>query len=132
MTSDWLADIIIVNESGDERRPGDVMVFRSAGEMSGYLEHWWVEEGYGFAFTAAGERLTLGVDGEERVVVADRQVVPEGEKIVLGWLRASAAARLDARRAKAAKRKAVLGASEMRGQLPASIEGLIAYVGFDG
>jgi hypothetical protein len=131
MTSDWLADIVIVNESGDERTPGDVGVFRSAGELCGHLEHWWVEEGYGFAFTAAGERLTLDVDGKERVIVAGREDVSDGTEIVRGWLHASAAAILDARKAKAAKGRAVLGTAEGRDQLPASIEGLIAYVGFN-
>lgn len=43
-------------------------VVRSAGDATGYLEPWWVEERRGLAFTAAGEEVTFGVDGL-RVVV---------------------------------------------------------------
>ena len=130
MTDDWLADVVIVNESRTVGDAGDVSIFRSAGEACGYLEHWWVENGEGFAFTATGERLTLDVDERDRVIVTGKQMVPGGAEIVRGWLLSSAKALLDVRRAKAASGKIVLGRAEERQQLPTSVEGLIAYLGF--
>lgn len=127
--NEWLADVVIVNESPDEGA-GDVSIFRSVGEACSHLEHWWVEESHGFAYTAAGERLTLDVDGRDRVIVTGKQAVPEGEEIVRGWLQSCAASLLRARKVKAARGKAILGEGEEREQLPTSIEGLIAYVGF--
>jgi hypothetical protein len=131
MTNDWLADIVVVNESRDETTAGDVSIYRSAGEACSSLEHWWVENREGFAFTAKGDRLTLGVDEKNRVIVTSQQIAPGGTEVVLGWLRAYAAAVLDARRTMAGKGKAALSRSEERDQLPISIEGLIAYVGFN-
>jgi hypothetical protein len=131
MTNDWLADIVVVNENRHEATAGDISVFRSAGEACSWLEHWWVENGEGFAFTAAGDRLTLGVDDKDRVIVAGQQDTPGGTEIVLGWLRAYAAAVLDARRALAKKGKVTLSRPEEQGLLPESVEGLIAYVGFE-
>jgi hypothetical protein len=130
MTDDWLADVVIVNESRDVGDAGDVSIFRNADEACRSLEHWWVENGEGFAFTAAGERLTLDVDERGRVIVAGKQMVPDGPDIVRGWLLASAKALLDVRRAKAARGKTVLARAEERRQLPTSVEGLIAYLGF--
>ena len=131
MADDWLTDIVVLNENRDEATAGDVSVFRSADDACGWLEHWWVENGEGFAFTATGERLTLGVDERDRVIVVDRQATPHGPEIVHGWLQAYATAVLEARRVKAARGKLDLTPSEVLGQLPTSIEGLVAYVGFD-
>lgn len=130
MTDAWLNDVVIVNESRDEREAGDVSIFRNAGEACGWLEHWWVQNGEGFAFTAAGDRLTLDADERDRVYVSDRQAVVGGPEIVRGWLRSTAAALLETRKAKARKGRLVLGAAEEQEQLPVSIEGLIAYLGF--
>lgn len=131
MADDWLDDIVLVNESPDEASAGDVSLFRSIGEACRHLEHWWVEGGRGFAYTAAGDRLTLGVDNRDRVIATGKEHVPGGAEVVLGWLRHSAAVMLDVRRAKAVKRKKILSPSEERGELPSSVEGLIAYIGFD-
>ena len=68
---------------------------------------------------------------KQRVIVTGQQDAPGGTEVVMGWLRAYAAAVLDARRTKAEKGKATLSRSEERGQLPTSVEGLIAYVGFE-
>ena len=95
------------------------------------MEHGWVENGEGFAFTAAGDRLTLGVDENGRVVVTSRQHANGGPEIVSGWLRAHAAAVLDARRGRAKRGKATLSRFEEQGQLPTSVEELIAYAGFE-
>ncbi|MEO8455458.1 MAG: hypothetical protein ABI454_09875 [Sphingomicrobium sp.] len=128
MTS--LADIVVVNENADEATAGDVTVFRNAEAACGWLEHWWVENGEGSAFTASGERLTLGVDHHDRVVVVDREAAAEGTALVESWLRSAAAAVLQARRVKAARGKVVLNQSEQEGRLPTSVEELVAYVGF--
>ena len=53
-----LAEIVIVNENGDEATADEVTVFRNAEAACGWLEHWWVENGQGSAYTASGERLT--------------------------------------------------------------------------
>jgi len=132
MANDWLADIVLLNDNPDEATAGDVSVFRSAGAACSCLEHWWVENGEGFAFAANGERLILGVDEKERVFVVDRQPTPDGHEIVRGWLQSYAGAVLKARRTKAARGKLALAPFEERGQLPSSIEGLLAYVGLEG
>jgi hypothetical protein len=132
MTDDWPAEIVVVNESRDQATPGDVSVFRTADEACGWLEPWWVENGEGFAFTTAGERLMLGVDDCDRVIVTGREETSDGARLVYGWLRAAAAAVLEARRVKSALGKIVLSRSEEQGELPTSIEGLVAYIGFNG
>ena len=124
-----LADIVIVNESRDEATAGDVTVFRSAEAACAWLEHWWVENGEGFAFTASGERLTLGVE-TDRVIVVSRQSASGGRTLVHRWLRVAATAVLEARRVKDARGKLVLSQAEQDGRLPASVEELVAYVGF--
>ena len=132
-----LDDIVLLNESSDELVPGDVSVWRNEDVVCSCLEHWWVEEAYGFAFTAAGQRIRLDVDDHDRVCVAAKEDVADGQTIVRRWLESQASAVLEARRAKASKRrlfarKVILSDFEQRGELPQSIEGLIDYVGFDG
>ncbi|MEN3951765.1 hypothetical protein [Iodidimonas sp. SYSU 1G8] len=127
----WLADIVVVNESAVLAEPGDVSVFRSEGEACAKLEHWWVENDEGGAFDATGRRMILAVDSNQRVVVAERLSSPDGPDIVHGWLTAHAHAVLASRGAKALLGQAVLAGFEERGELPSSVEGLIAYVGFD-
>jgi hypothetical protein len=126
-----LTDIVVLNESRDEARAGDVSVFRSANEACAYLEHWWVEDGEGFAFTASGDRLGLGVDSAQRVVVLSREAVPDGAEIVRGWLHAYAAAVLEARRSSTRSSKAKPHDHEVPGHLPSSTDDLIACVGFN-
>ncbi len=128
--TNWLTDIVVVNESRDEGSAGDVTVFRSAGEACRYLEHWWVQNGEGFAFTAVGERLMLDLDAKDRVIVTGKQDVPEGAEIVREWLQSCAVSVLNALKAKAGRGKGMLSPTEEREQLPTSVEGLIAYVGF--
>ena len=129
MSESWLSDIIIVVQGDDELSLYNAEVFRSVGQACSYLEHWWVEDGCGFAFTAVGQRLNLSVQ-DRAVIVTGREDFPNGEALVLGWLKASAKHMLDARRSKAGKRKAVLAPFEERAQLPNTVEGLIAYIGF--
>jgi hypothetical protein len=90
------------------------------------------QNGEGWAFTALGERLTLGVNEREQVVVLDREPAPDGRDLIHQWLRVAASAVLEARRAKAAKGKVIFHASEEDARLPASVTDLIAYEGFTG
>jgi hypothetical protein len=126
----WLSDVVIVNESSSETAPGDVTVYRSIGEACRALEYWWVEESRGHAFTASGDRLILTVDESRSVTVDRREPCASGTAIVREWLRSAAYSVLQARKARAAKRKVFLTLFEEGGSLPSTVEGLIAYVGF--
>jgi len=127
----WLNDIVLINESNDESVAGDVGIFRSVGEACRYLEDWWVRDQEGFAFTASGERLVLAVHASNRVVVNRREVCTNGQTVVQNWLKHSAASVLAARTIRSTKGKVALAPFEESGQLPDTVEGLIAYVGFD-
>lgn len=131
MGPNWLDDVVLLNESKEEHAPGDVSVHRSEGEALSEIEGWWVENEEGFAFSAAGERLVLAVGPTGGVFVARRETCPEGPAIVLGWLRALAEARLKARSRAAEDGRAILGRAEEEEALPDSVEGLLAYVGFE-
>jgi hypothetical protein len=122
----WLNDIVLVNESRAEDEPGDVSLFLSAEEALRWIEDWWVEDGEGFAFSAAGERLVLGV-GTNGVEIVRREPCAQGEAIVLRWLRARAEHMLGRRRALAEDRTCRLAPFEERGALPGTVEGLLAY-----
>lgn len=125
----WLDEVIIVNESNDERVPGAVSVHRSEGDALNSLEDWWVANSEGFAFTASGLRLVLDVtDGG--VVISRREECSDGSEIVLVWLRSHAQAVLAARQRHAQQGRTILSRAEEEGHLPASIEGLLAYIGF--
>lgn len=126
----WLDEVIVVNESKDERTPGDVSIYRSEGDAFTHLEAWWVENAEGFVFTASGVRLILGVGLSGEVIVARREADPEGPDIVLGWLRALAQVTLEARNRVAQNGKAILSQAEEQGALPTTLEGLLAYIGF--
>jgi hypothetical protein len=123
----WLDEVIIVNESADERVPGDVSVYRSENEALIGIESWWVKDGEGFAFTATGVRLTLGIGPFNEVDIIGREPCPEGPEIVLGWLHALAVATLEARSRAAATGRVFLSEAEEQGALPATVEGLLAY-----
>ena len=124
----WLSDIVLISESEDENIAGDVSIFRSFGEACRYLEHWWVEESHGFAITAMGERLILGVENRA-VIVVSREAKPRPELVLECW-KPTADALLEARESKAIKGKAILSGFEVARLLPNSTEGLIAYIGF--
>ena len=128
--SDWLHDVVLVNESRAIDLPGDITLFRSEGDACGHLEPWWVAEGEGFALSGAGEQVVLGVKGKSVVVVERKAARVEDEAILHAWLTAAATAVLAARRKRAKCGRAALGAQEQDGLLPATKEGLIAYVGF--
>ena len=107
-------------------------LFRNAHDACSHLEHWWVEERYGSARAATGDRLVLAVDSRKSVVVDRRKPCAQGANLVQLWLRSSAEALLAARRVKAGsgQNAATLGEAERDGVLPETIEGLIAYLGF--
>lgn len=125
----WLDEIVVVNESKEERLPGDVSLYRSVGDACEALEYWWVKNGEGHAFTASGIRLVLTAEQNGLVTVAAREVCPEGSAIVLSWLMSLAETALEARRRVARNGRAILSEAEEAGALPTTIEGLIAYVG---
>lgn len=128
MTDIWLSEIVVLNESRDEAVPGDVSIFRHAGDACAHLEYWWVEDKEGFAITAAGHRIKLGVDAKRNVIIAGMDDVPTGTDVVRSWLRSVASGVLEERTRKAKKGKLRLSPSEREGQLPTSSEGLIAYI----
>lgn len=134
MADSWLSDVTIVAEADDPAQLGFVDIFRCRDDMCSYLEHWWVEDKHGFAFTASGDQLVLGVD-EGAVIVAEQVALPNGKEIVERALRMTAFVTLELRRERSQKGsffrpKGNLGEAEKRGELPQSIEGLIAYIGF--
>ena len=121
-----LQHVIVVNESSRESAAGDVELFRNTESACGYLEHWWVEDGEGFALTGVGHRVVLGVDARKRVIVERIEPRENGPALLTAWLKSAAQSVLEARQFKARKRRAVLTDMEMRGETPATIEELIA------
>ena len=84
----------------------------------------------GFVLTATGEQAKLGLkDG--RVVPIGCEPLVGGGAIVERWLTAAASTVLAARRERAQRGRAVLSPSEQKGALPTSLEGLLAYIGFE-
>lgn len=128
MTDDWLSEIVVVNESSDEAVGGDVSIFRHAGDACAWLEQWWVEDKEGFAITAAGHRIELGVGPKREVIIAGIEEVPTGADVVRAWLHSLALVVLAERTRKAKKGKLRLSPSETQGHLPTSSEGLITYI----
>ncbi len=49
MEGDWLDDVIVLNESADEKRAGRVSMHRSIDDALETLEPAWVEDGEDFA-----------------------------------------------------------------------------------
>ena len=125
----WLDEVIVLNESKDEKAPGDVSVYRSEGDAFDDVESWWVENSECFAFTATGVRLILGVESGA-VIVIQREECADGPAIVLGWLQALAQTTLEARNRVAQNGRAILSRAEEGGALPTTVEGLLAYIGF--
>lgn len=126
----WLDEVVVLNESRDEKIPGDVSVYRSEGDALNAIEDWWVENSEGFAFTATGVRLVLAVAPSGGVFVERREECAEGPAIVFGWLQALGRTTLEARDRVARTGMAVLSRAEEESALPDTIEGLLAYVGF--
>ncbi len=126
----WLDEVVLLNESSDERVPGDVSVHRSEGDALNSVEPWWVESSEGFAFSATGVRLVLDLGPSGEIIVVRREECPEGPAIVLCWLQALARTTLEARTQLAQGGSAILSYAEEEGALPTSLEGLLAYIGF--
>jgi hypothetical protein len=126
----WLDEVVVLNESKWENVPGDVSVHRSEGDAFNAIEAWWVENSEGFAFSATGVRLRLGVGPSGEVIVVRREDCPEGADIVRGWLQALAQTTLEARNRVAENGRAVLSQAEEERALPTTTEGLLAYIGF--
>jgi hypothetical protein len=129
----WLEDIILVSDRPDETCPGDVVVFRNLTDARAYLEHW-SESIENAVFSGTGQRLIMAADESGNVSIQARIDRADGEAIIKAWLTRMAEAILEARRYRAVKRwgwgRVNLGELEAQGVLPATVEGLIAYVGF--
>ncbi|MBY0619826.1 hypothetical protein [Sphingomonas ursincola] len=129
----WLEDIILVNDGPDETCPGDVAVFRNLTDASAYLEHW-SDSIDDAVFSGTGQRLIMAADEHGNVNIQARIDHADGEAIIKAWLTRMAEATLEARKYHAARRwgwgRVNLGEREAQGVLPATVEGLIAYVGF--
>lgn len=128
MADHWLSEIVVVNESSDEAVAGDVSIFRHAGDACAYLEPWWVEDKEGFAITAGGHRIVLGVGAKQSVIVAGMDEVPTGTDVVRSWLQSLGSSVLEGRTRRAAQGRLRLSPSEAAGRLPTTSEGLIAYI----
>lgn len=82
-----LRQVTLINENRIEAEPGDVSLFQSPETACAYLEPWWVLGGEGFALTASGDRVVLGLDAAgRRVVVIARERHPQGSELVEAWL----------------------------------------------
>jgi hypothetical protein len=129
--SNWLHDLVLVNDSADESQPGDVSVFRTFTDARSYLEHWG-EEPELAVFSGAGEKLLVEADASGNVRISRRESRADGQEIIISWLRRSAETMLAERRRRAGKRwrPVHLGEMEAHGVLPQTVEGLIAYLGF--
>lgn len=127
--SNWLDEIVIVNESADERLPGSVSLYRSGGDACSALEHWWVNDREGHAFTASGVRLVLEAEPNGQVIIARREECTDGSVIVALWLQSLARATLEARKRTAQNGQAILSKAEEQDALPITVEGLIGYIG---
>ena len=127
--ADWLDEIVVINESTDERTAGKITVYRSEGDALASLTQWPVLKGQVFAFSASGTRLLISISGDGYGLVAVRQQTVEGPAIARDWLEALARQTLDQRTRDARTRGVSLNRLEQRGTLPESAESLLAYVG---
>jgi hypothetical protein len=125
----WLRDVIIVNESKDERAAGDVSIFRTEYDACRTLEPTDVTNKEYLAFNGVGERVSFGVD-RLHVVIQRREQEPSGIEIVHRWLTETVTHAHEVRKEKANRGKLKLGREESHGVLPNTIEGFIAYLGF--
>lgn len=127
----WLHDIVLVNDGKDETCPGDVAVFRNFTDARAYLEHW-AESLDDAVFSGAGQKLIMEADQHGNVSIQARIDRVDGEAIIKAWLTRMAQSILESRRYRAGKRwkRVNLGELEAQGVLPATVEGLIAYIGF--
>ncbi len=130
MNRNWLDDIIVVNENDDLQRIGDIQVYRSEGDLGRKLERWYVNEVIHMALTGTGDKAILGLRGD-LVIVERREPYAAGASMLHQWLTAKAQATLSSRKERERQGKAQLGMLEAKGILPETIEGLIAYVGFE-
>lgn len=130
MTDAWMAEVVVVNESNDISAPGVVQVYRNGSEACLSLEPWWVQDRKGFALTGAGDRIVFSTD-EHAVSIQRFEPEAGGLKLLDVWLRHAAMAVLERRAQLAKKGRARLSAAELAGRTPTTIEGLIAYVGFE-
>ena len=113
---DWLDEVVLLNESRSADVAGDVSIYRSEDEACAAIDEWWVENSEGFAFTATGVRLVVGVAPKGVVIIIRREPCPEGPAIVRAWLEALVQTTLSTRRMMVSKDKAHLSEAESSGR----------------
>lgn len=138
----WLADIVVINESPRRDRAADITIFRSQGDACNYLEPWFVEEVSFFALSGIGTPIQFSVRKakrrfsmlEEVIIVESKEAFNDDLITLTNWLFATAEHLLEVRRYRAQKQRPAssLGNLEAQGVLPTTVEGLIAYIGFNG
>lgn len=128
--SDWLDEVVLLNESRSVDVAGDVSIFRSEGDACAAVEEWSSKDSESFAYTATGVRLVLGVGPKGTVIVVRREESAGGPAIVRAWLEALVQTTLSARRMAASQGASHLSRAETEQALPTSVEGMIAYIGF--
>lgn len=128
----WLKELIVLNEllaRDDPWLAGDVVIFQSALGLQNHLQPWWINEVAHYALSGIGDRVILGVRGG-KVVVERTEECPQGPEMLREWLEPTAK-RIHQMRADAHKKHKVAAGSLLPdGEMPQTLEGLIAYVGF--
>ncbi|MBC7767173.1 MAG: hypothetical protein H7124_00110 [Phycisphaerales bacterium] len=126
----WLKEIIVLNENADALRPGDVQIFRSALGLCHHLEPWYVNEVGHLALGGIGDRVVLGVAGNN-VVIERIETYEGGLDLLRSWLEPTAL-HVHNMRVKAEKKKRLARGSRVPDWvMPEGIEALIGYVGFE-
>lgn len=131
-STSWLKELIVLNELmafDDPWLPGDVVIFQSALGLRNHLQPWWITETAHFALSGIGDRVFLGVRGD-KVIVERTEECSQGVEMLRAWLEPTAK-RIHEMRADAyRKHKVATGSLLPDGEMPQSLEGLIAYIGF--
>jgi hypothetical protein len=126
----WLKEIVILNENSPPHVPGDVQIFRSAIGVCYHLEPWFVGDVDHMAISGIGDLVILGAS-DNHVYVERTEPFSEGLGLLREWL-VPTAIRIHQERSKAEKKKpSAVGSLMPDGVMPDTIEGLIAYIGFE-
>lgn len=129
-SQEWLRDVVVINENKDVRIAGDVELYRSAGDLGRKIEPWYINDVEFLALNGLGQTLVLKTYGSEISISIDSSIEPDAA-LLLALLQAAAQGMRDARIFRSSKRKLTLGPMESKGILPTTVEGLVAYVGFN-
>lgn len=132
VSGNWLKELIVVNELmavDDPWLAGDVLIFQSALALQNWMPPHWISEVAHFALSGAGDRVVLAARGN-KIIVERTEDYPQGLDMLREWLEPTAK-RIHQMRADAYKKtKVATGSLLPDGEMPQSLEGLIAYIGF--